>query len=67
MSGKASSESYTHRYSTKLYIPSTINTEKEMLSPGIQADKKWAGFWQAIACTSNNPQMLRYIKIYTVI
>ena len=30
----------------KLYIPSTINIWKKVLTKGIWADKKWAGFWQ---------------------
>ena len=29
----------------KLYIPITINTEKELLRTAILADNKWAGFW----------------------
>jgi hypothetical protein len=31
---------------TKIYIPSTINTEKGLLITAIWADRKWAGFWQ---------------------
>ena len=30
----------------KLYIPSTINIWKKVLTKAIWADKKWAGFWQ---------------------
>ena len=30
----------------KLYIPSTINIWKKLLTKAIWADKKWAGFWQ---------------------
>ena len=30
----------------KLYIPSTINIWKKVLTKPIWADKKWAGFWQ---------------------
>ena len=29
-----------------LYIPSTINVLKEVLTKAIWADKKWAGLWQ---------------------
>ena len=29
-----------------LYIPSTINIWKKVLTKAIWADKKWAGFWQ---------------------
>ena len=31
---------------SKLYIPSTINIWKKVLTRAIWADKKWAGFWQ---------------------
>ena len=31
---------------TNLYIPSTINIWKKVLTKAIWADKKWAGFWQ---------------------
>ena len=31
---------------TKLYIPSTINIFKKVLTKAIWADKKWGGFWQ---------------------
>ena len=31
---------------SKLYIPSTINIWKKVLTKAIWADKKWAGFWQ---------------------
>ena len=30
----------------KLYIPSTINIWKKLLTKAIWADKKWAGFWK---------------------
>ena len=30
----------------KLYIPSTINIWKKVLTKAIWAEKKWAGFWQ---------------------
>ena len=30
----------------KLYIPSTINICKKVLTKAIRADQKWAGFWQ---------------------
>ena len=30
----------------KLYIPSTTNILKEVLTKAIRADKKWASFWQ---------------------
>ena len=30
----------------ELYIPSTINFRKKVLTKAIWADKKWAGFWQ---------------------
>ena len=30
----------------KLYIPSTINIWKKVLTKAIWAGKKWAGFWQ---------------------
>ena len=31
---------------SNLYIPSTINIWKKVLTKAIWADKKWAGFWQ---------------------
>ena len=30
----------------KLYIPSSINIWKKVLTKAIWTDKKWAGFWQ---------------------
>ena len=33
-------------FQSKLYIPSTINIWKKVLTKAIWADKKWAGFWQ---------------------
>ena len=33
-------------FKAKLYIPSTINIWKKVLTKVIWADKKWAGFWQ---------------------
>ena len=33
-------------YEAKLYIPSTINIWKKVLTKAIWAVKKWAGFWQ---------------------
>jgi hypothetical protein len=35
-----------HGVLPKLYIPSTINICKKVLTKAIWADKKWAGFWQ---------------------
>ena len=32
----------------KLYIPSTINTEKKVIKTAVWADKKWTGFWQTM-------------------
>ncbi len=34
------------RFTSRLCISSTINTEKELLSTGNRADKEWASFWQ---------------------
>ena len=65
MSGKASPETYTHRDSTKLYNPSTINTtEKELLSPSIWANKIYL-VSGSLACTSSNPQI--YAICYNLI
>ena len=36
------------RLQANLYIPSTINSEMELLRTAIWADKKWAGFWQLL-------------------
>ena len=33
-------------FHSKLYIPSTINIWKKVLTKAIWADKKWTGFWQ---------------------
>ena len=33
-------------YPSWLSIPSTINTEKELLRTAVWADTRWAGFWQ---------------------
>ena len=33
-------------YYPKLYIASTINIWKKVLTKAIWAEKKWAGFWQ---------------------
>ena len=41
----------------KLYIPSTINNEKELLRTVIWADKEWT------VGTSSNPKSLRIITI----
>ena len=45
---------------TKLYMPSTINTEKGLLNTSIWAAKKWADFGR-ITCTSSILQILRNI------
>ena len=42
----------------KLYIPSTINIWKKVLTKAIWADKKWADF-----CTSNKTEILNKIGI----
>ena len=34
------------KYDPKLYIPSTINIWKKVLTKAIYATKKWTGFWQ---------------------
>ena len=48
---------------SKLYIPSTINIRKKVLTKAIWADKKWAGFWQISSCTSSKTEILNKIGI----
>ena len=39
---------YAPNKTSKLYIPSTINTCKKLLSTSIWADKRWADLWPGI-------------------
>ena len=43
--------------SAKLYIQSTINIRKKVVTKAIWADKKWAGFSGRLACTSNKTEI----------
>ena len=50
----------------KLYIPSTINISRKLLSAAIWADKKLTGFWQFSlynVCTSSKTLKIIAIKI----
>ena len=46
----------------KLYLPSTTNIWKKVLTKAIWADKKWAGFWQ-IRLYINKTEILNEIGI----
>ena len=51
----------------KLYIPSTLNTEKELATTTIRADRKWTGFLADKICHKVIHKSFRKHYIFTKI